>query len=87
MVIATLDHYEGTASTYPLHIGVGVAMRYTEIGEHINEVCSPMSGVPLDRRAGCVTLMAIKSKMDIMLREAVLEQLLHHTLSICECVI
>ena len=87
-LIAALDYHERAASVYSLRIGVRFIMRHTQVCERIKKVFSFIGGVPLNGRAlGRATLRVIKSEMDIVPCKAVLEQLLHHTLSVCKCVI
>ena len=87
-VIATLDHHERAASAHPLSIGVRLIMRNTEVCERLKKVFSLICGVPLDGRAlGRAALSVIKSEMNIALCKAILDQLLHHTLSVRERVI
>jgi hypothetical protein len=86
-VIATLDHHECTASTYPLRIGMGIVIRNAEVCERINKVCSLVRRIPLNGGVGSAALGVIKSEMYITACKTLVDQLLHDVLSIYECVI
>ncbi len=85
LVIATLDHHEGAASTDPLRIGVGLVRRDAEVGQRRKQGGSLVGGVPLD---GCgVGRMARgvpKREMHITACKTVLDELLHDMLRVCK---
>jgi hypothetical protein len=87
-LIATLDHHECATAMNPFRIGVGFLIRDAHVGERLQQVCSCISGVPLDGRVfGLAALGVVQSQMDIAPCKAVRDQLLHHTLSVCARVI
>jgi hypothetical protein len=87
-VITTLDHHEGTASTDPFCIGLGLVIGDAEVYERIKQVGALVGGVPLDRGSmGCAVLGVIKSEMHLVPCKAVRVQLLHDMFSVSERVI
>jgi hypothetical protein len=82
-VIATLNHHECTASADSLSIAVRLLMRHTEVDERIKKGISLIGGVPLNGcMRGLATLGVVKRQMNIAPGKAVLQQLLHHMLSV-----
>ena len=83
MRIATLDHHEGAAATDPLPIGLDLVIGDAEVYQRLRQVCFLIGGVPPARGGvGHAAPGVIQRKMDVMACIAIVDELLHHLLSI-----